>query len=152
MPNLVSGSVSFTATLQNQEENPTLDMTAELYFLGNKVDPSSYKAEYDGSNKKLTVSPIALSSGGTYVVKVIAMSTSSGTAYTVSNNFIIEIDGYIRKTLDVSDPYFINDEKKVHLNLERANVVGALTTQAKGAIGVAPSKEEIQKFLDLRHN
>ena len=109
MPNLVSGSVSFTATLQNQEENPDLNMTVELYFLGNKVDPSSYKAEYDGSNKKLTVSPIALSSGGTYVVKVIAMSTSSGTAYTVSNNFIIEIDGYIRKTLDVSDPYFIND-------------------------------------------
>lgn len=52
----------------------------------------------------------------------------------------------------VNDPYFINDEKKVHLNLERANVVGALATQAKGAIGVAPSKEEIQKFLDLRHN
>lgn len=52
----------------------------------------------------------------------------------------------------VNDPSFINDEKKVRFNLERANVVGALATQAKGAIGVAPSKEEIQKFLDLRHN
>ena len=106
---LTSGSVSFTATLQNQEENPDLDMTAELYFQGRKVTPSSYKAEYNGDSKKLTVSPIALSNGGTYIVKVIAMSTSSGTAYTVSNNFIIEIDGYIRKTLDVSDTYFIND-------------------------------------------
>ena len=52
----------------------------------------------------------------------------------------------------VNEPSFINDEKKVRFNLERANVVGALATQAKGAIGVAPSKEEIQKFLDLRHN
>lgn len=106
---LTSGSVSFTATLQNEAENPDLDMTAELYFQGRKVASSSYKAEYNGDSKKLTVSPIALSNGGTYIVKVIAMSTSSGTAYTVSNNFIIDIDGYIRKTLDVSDAYFIND-------------------------------------------
>ena len=52
----------------------------------------------------------------------------------------------------VNDPYFINDEKKVHLNLERANVVGALATQAKGAIGVAPTILEIQKFLDSKCN
>ena len=47
----------------------------------------------------------------------------------------------------VNNPSFINDEKEVYSYLTKANVVGALATQAKGAIGVAPTLEEIEKFL-----
>ena len=48
----------------------------------------------------------------------------------------------------VNELDFVNDESKVFSYLEKANVVGALATQAKGAIGVAPTKEEIEKFLE----
>ena len=108
-PTICTGSITFTARLMNQEENPPLDMTAELYYQGNKVNPSAYKIEFNSSTKTLSVSPISLSSGGTYVVKVIAASESSGTAYTVSNNFMVQIDSSVHQTMNVSDEYFIND-------------------------------------------
>lgn len=47
----------------------------------------------------------------------------------------------------VNNPSFINDEKEIMDTLTKANVVGALATQAKGAIGVAPSIKEIDQFL-----
>ena len=108
-PTICTGSITFSATLQNQEENPPLDMTAELYYQGNKVNASAYKVEFNSSTKTLSVSPISLSSGGTYVVKVIAASESSGTAYTVSNSFMVQIEGSVHQTMNVSDEYFIND-------------------------------------------
>lgn len=48
----------------------------------------------------------------------------------------------------INNPYFINDEAKVKLWLTKANIVGALATQHKGAIGVAPTNKEIEKFLE----
>ena len=47
----------------------------------------------------------------------------------------------------VNDPSFLDDEEKVKKYLSRANAVGAIATLKKGAIGVAPSEEEIDKFL-----
>ena len=48
----------------------------------------------------------------------------------------------------VNNPSLLNDEKDVYSYLTRANIVGALATQAKGAIGVAPTLKEIEKFLE----
>lgn len=47
----------------------------------------------------------------------------------------------------VNDSSFINDESLIVSNLTKANVVGALATQSKGAIGVAPTVSEIDKFI-----
>ena len=41
----------------------------------------------------------------------------------------------------------INDESSIKEALKRANIVGGLATQKKGAINVAPSLEEIEEFL-----
>lgn len=51
----------------------------------------------------------------------------------------------------VNNPNLINDKEEIINTLRRANVVGALATQKKGAIGVAPSKNEIDAFL-IEHN
>ena len=50
----------------------------------------------------------------------------------------------------VNDPDFLNDKEKIVTRLCRANVVGALATQKKGAIGVAPKEEDIDAFLASR--
>ena len=47
----------------------------------------------------------------------------------------------------VNKPSFIDNKDEIITYLTRANVVGALATQAKGAIGVAPSIKEIDEFL-----
>ena len=41
----------------------------------------------------------------------------------------------------------INDEFSIKETLKKANIVGGLATQKKGAINVAPSLEEIEEFL-----
>ena len=47
----------------------------------------------------------------------------------------------------INHPDFINNEKDIKYYLRRANVVGGLATLKKGAIGSAPSEEEIDDFL-----
>ena len=47
----------------------------------------------------------------------------------------------------VNDSSLINDEEKIIDCLRKANVVGALATQKKGAIGVAPSIEQLNEIL-----
>ena len=47
----------------------------------------------------------------------------------------------------VNEPTFINNEDKIRHYLLRANVVGALATQAKGAINVAPIEKDIDVFI-----
>ena len=47
----------------------------------------------------------------------------------------------------VNHPSFINDDKEINHYLSRANVVGALTTLKKGAIGAAPKEEMIDEFI-----
>lgn len=41
----------------------------------------------------------------------------------------------------------VEDEKEIRNTLLRANVVGGIATQKKGAIGVVPSLDEIEQFL-----
>ena len=48
----------------------------------------------------------------------------------------------------VNNPDFVNDDEQVVYYLTRANVAGGLTTLKKGAIGSAPSEEEIDNFLE----
>ena len=48
----------------------------------------------------------------------------------------------------VNHPEFINDDDKIRHYLTRANVVGALTTLKKGAIGAAPKEIEIDEFIN----
>lgn len=45
---------------------------------------------------------------------------------------------------------YLKDENKITKILTHANVAGALATQAKGAIGVAPTQKEIDSFLTKR--
>lgn len=40
----------------------------------------------------------------------------------------------------------LNDDKEIYKALRKANFVGAMATLKKGAVGVVPSKEEIDKF------
>lgn len=47
----------------------------------------------------------------------------------------------------VNHPDFINDESQIIKYLTRANIVGALTTLKKGAIGSAPEEKMIDEFL-----
>jgi len=84
------------------------------------------------------------------------------------NGDMVKVDSYQVKPVDttgagdafysyflaslVNDPDFINHHEKIISNLTRANVVGALATQKKGAIGVAPNKEEIEAFIKNHHN
>ena len=48
----------------------------------------------------------------------------------------------------INDSSFINDDEKIKYYLTRANVVGGLATLKKGAIGSAPTIEEIENFLE----
>ena len=47
-----------------------------------------------------------------------------------------------------NDPSLVDDEKKITYCLKRANAVGALATLQKGAIGAAPSVEELEAFVE----
>ena len=63
-------------------------------------------------------------------------TTGAGDAF--YSYFLYELD----KDLD------INDEQKIKEALFKANIVGGLATQKKGAIGVVPSLEELNKFIE----
>ena len=51
----------------------------------------------------------------------------------------------------INHPEFINNEEDIKYYLRRANVVGGLATLKKGAIGSAPSEEEIENFLNKQN-
>ncbi len=47
----------------------------------------------------------------------------------------------------INEPSFVKDDEKIKYYLTRANVVGGLATLKKGAIGSAPTKEELEEFI-----
>ena len=47
----------------------------------------------------------------------------------------------------INHPSFINNDEEIVRYLRRANAVGGLTTLKKGAIGSAPTEEELDKYL-----
>ena len=100
--------------------------------------------------------------------QLVVITCGSKGSYLFKDNKLIHVDTYKVKPVDttgagdafysyflsslVNDPSFTNDEEKIKYYLVRANVVGGLATLKKGAINVAPSKEEIEKFLNSAIN
>ena len=98
-------------------------------------------------------------------VAVITLGKDGSLFY--KNGNIVKVDTYPVKPIDttgagdafysyflaslVNEREFINDQKKIIYYLSRANVVGALTTLKKGAIGSTPKEIEIDAFINEHH-
>lgn len=117
----------------------------ELELLANESDISK---ALDTLLKDKQIAVITLGSGGSILYKERKLTTiptipikpvdTTGAGDAFYSYFLASL---------VNNPSFINDEELVHTYLTRANVVGALATQSKGAIGVAPTLGEIDTFL-----
>ena len=95
-------------------------------------------------------------------IAVISLGSKGSLYY--HNGHMVKVDTYPVKPIDttgagdafysyflaslVNHPEFINDDDKIRHYLTRANVVGALTTLKKGAIGAAPKEIEIDEFIN----
>ena len=118
----------------------------ELELLANKKD---IKASLDALLNKKQIAVVTLGKDGSVFyskdkflkVESIPMkpvdTTGAGDAF--YSYFIYEID----KGLD------LGNEKRIKEALYKANIVGGLATQKKGAIGVVPSLEELDKYLNM---
>lgn len=118
----------------------------ELELLTNKKD---IKASLDALLTKNQIAVVTLGRDGSIFyskdkflkVESVPMkpvdTTGAGDAF--YSYFIYEID----KGLD------LDNEKRLKEALYKANIVGGLATQKKGAIGVVPSIEELNRYLNM---
>lgn len=119
--------------------------SVELELLTNKKD---IKESLDSLLNKDQIAVVTLGKDGSIFyskdkfIKVESVpmkpvdTTGAGDAF--YSYFVYELD----KGLDISD------ERALRKALFRANMVGALATQKKGAIGVVPSIDELNKFIE----
>lgn len=129
---LNSGSASFQAASiypNNFVPNQLgiTSMTATLYYSGEEVPSSQYTAYFDGLNT-LTIQPVALVQGGSYVVQVKASDANCS----VSSNFVLTVQNKVIATLDVSDDDFL--ESLMNLLADAGGAVDLTLTGSRDTV------------------
>ena len=129
---LSSGSASFQAASiypNNFVPNQLgiTSMTATLYYSGEEVPSSQYTAYFDSLNT-LTIQPVALAKGGSYVVQVKASDDNCS----ISSNFVLTVQNKVITTLDVSDDDFL--ESLMNLLADAGGAVDLTLTGSRDTV------------------
>ena len=110
---LNTGSATYKINLSNEDENPSVTTSAKLYYDGKEVDYSRFDCDFDNNTNKVTVSPNGLKKGGSYIAQIFVTSVSDGQEYTISSNFVLQVQGTFLVQVDISKTSFLNDLDQV---------------------------------------